>query len=697
MKKVKRKSTEIILIIAFISFLFSSLVYFSGLLKNFEYSFYDLLSKHFNPSKKAESIFLIYIDQVSLEALSKQGITWPWPRQVYAPVIDFLSLADAVFVDILFTENSSYGVEDDSILAEAIKKAGNVYLPFVLSKGIRDFDEDYLRKNSIFTSLAIDNQFQSVIFPIDILKNNSRGLGNVTISPDDDGVYRRVPLFFKIKDYNVPNFVVEYFLKNNFLQIEKGFAFLDKKTIPLNQNNLLLRYSSHENPFKIFPFIDILNYATSQNEQSMIKKEFFKNKKVLIGLSAAGLFDLKPTPISNKTPGVFVHATVLENLLNRDFIFIIPKAVIVILLFMISILISLFFVKQNSMKINFLFLLAILLFFIFVEIILFKLSFYMDFLPIFTVLIFSSIISLIYSYATEGREKSFIKKTFAQYMDRRIVEYLLNNPELISAGGQKKTVTVFFADIAGFTSISEKLTAEETALMLHRVLNRLTEVVIKNYGVVDKYIGDCIMAFWGAPMKTEEDELHACKSAIECIESLEEINGIFSKEGLPQIRIRIGIHTGEAVVGNIGSDRLFNYTVIGDTVNIASRLESANKFFSTKIIISEDTNRKVSDRFITRQLGITTVKGKSKPIEIYELLSDKENANKDIIELAERFNRGYLFFKEKKWNEAREIFESIIKDFSDDAPSQFYLKKIEKLYKSEQLTENWFIVKIEEK
>ncbi len=145
--------------------------------------------------------------------------------------------------------------------------------------------------------------------------------------------------------------------------------------------------------------------------------------------------------------------------------------------------------------------------------------------------------------------------------------------------GRKKTATVFFADIAGFTSISEKLSPEDTAMMLHRVLNSLTSVVIKYGGVVDKYIGDCIMAFWGVPLKTDSDEINACRAALECIHSIEELNKEFLKEGMPPVKIRIGIHTGDVIAGNIGSDRLFNYTVIGDTVNIASRLESVNKFF----------------------------------------------------------------------------------------------------------------------
>lgn len=693
----KRKSLTAIFAIAFISFLISTIMYLFDFFKTFEYSIYDLLSRNINPAKKSESIYIIYIDQTSLEELSKQGITWPWPRQIYAPLIDFLSEADAVFIDILFTESSSYGVEDDIILAESVKKAGNVYLPVALSKAKRDFDEKYLDKISTPTYVAKDYGFQSAIFPIEPLKENAKGLGNVSIWPDEDGVYRRVPLFFRIKEHVIPNFVMTYMIQGKQIQVRENSVLLGDVVIPLYHNSLLLKYSSDKQPFRVYSFVEVLFSATSQVNNSNIKKETFSGKKVFIGLSAAGLFDLKPTPVSNKTPGVFVHATTLTNLIERDFIRIFPKAVVLTIVFIVSLIVSFIFIRQHSMKINLLSFLGILMLLSFFEIIFFRFSMYMDFLPSFMALMSSSVLSLIYSYATEGREKSFIKKTFLQYMDKRIVEHLLANPELISAGGQKKTVTVFFADIAGFTTISEKLSAEETAMMLHRVLNKLTEVVIKNYGVVDKYIGDCIMAFWGAPLKTEEDEVNACRTALECMDALSEINKEFEREGLPQINIRIGIHTGDAVVGNIGSDRLFNYTVIGDTVNIASRLESANKFFKTKIIISEDTFYRISDRFIVRQLGIITVKGKTRPIGIYELLSDTEKADQKVIDFAEKFNRAFALFKEKKWGESMEIFNILIGDFSNDFPTQFYLKKIEELSEARELTENWFVVKIEEK
>lgn len=691
---MQRKLLKNTIILTITSFIISSIIFISGILNPFEFKLYDFLSKYIAPFNKVDNICLIYIDQLSIDELKRQGITWPWPRQIYAPVIEYLSEAEAVFLDILFTENSSYGVEDDKILAEAIKRAGNIYLPIVLSKEKREFDEEYTKKIAYHEQMSIIQEYQSVIFPIDEFKTAAKGLGNVSILPDEDGIYRQIPLFFKVKEYVIPNFVMSYFIKKNVIQIKDGNILIDETVIPLNNGDLLLKYFGEKNPFHVFSFLEFLEKPNTNLE---IKREFFKGKTVFIGLTAAGLFDLKPTPVSSKNPGVFIHATVFENLFSKNFIKTMPKILIYVIIFLISLLIPNIFLRQYSMKINlfiFLFIASVLFF---IVIVLFRFSIYIQLLPPLVCLIFSSILTLFYSYATEGKERKFIKRTFMQYMDKKIVDYLLEHPESIASGGQKRRVTLFFADIEGFTTISERLTAEDTAMMLHKVLNSLTEIVIKNSGVVDKYIGDCIMAFWGAPLKTDLDEINACNAALECIESLKEINQIFSEKGLPMIKVRIGIHTGDAIVGNIGSDRLFNYTVIGDTVNIASRLESTNKFFKTNIIISEETYSKISEDFLTRELGIIKLKGRVNPIRIYEVLGRKEESSSKKSLLVDKYNAAYLFFREKRWDEAKEGFKAILREFPEDFPSLMYFNFIEKYSNLNQLTEDWFVVKIEEK
>ena len=328
---------------------------------------------------------------------------------------------------------------------------------------------------------------------------------------------------------------------------------------------------------------------------------------------------------------------------------------------------------------------------------LFKISVYFDVIaPLFSLILAFTIV-VAYSYATEGKQRVLIERTLLQYMDKKIAGYLLDNPSLIKPGGLKKRVTVFFVDIVGFTSIAEKTSPEEISKMLHEVLNSLTEDIIDNNGVIDKYIGDCVMAFWGAPLDSERDELNACLAGLKSMQSIENVNEEFIAKNLPEISIRIGIHSGEALAGNLGSDRIFNYTVIGDTVNIASRIESINRFFGTNIIISEDTLIQTENLLFTRELGMIEVKGKTIPLRIYELIGVEENIGEDKRDLVRQFDRGVRCFKDKKWEEALEIFNNLHINYPKDGPSEFYKKRCEYLISNEDLTEDWNVIKFIEK
>jgi len=239
----------------------------------------------------------------------------------------------------------------------------------------------------------------------------------------------------------------------------------------------------------------------------------------------------------------------------------------------------------------------------------------------------------------------------------------------------KKHVTIFFADMSGFTTLAEKSSPEEISQILIDVLNLFTDEIIENKGVIDKYIGDCVMAFWGAPIDSDNDEINACKAAVASMKSLAEKNKEFEKKGLPHISFRVGIHSGEAIVGNLGSDRVFDYTVVGDSVNLASRMESLNKHFGTGILISEDTLKKTGEMFITREIGPIEVKGKTVSTGVYELIDNKENADEKTIELVELYNKGLSSFNSKKFQDATGLFTKIINEFPHDGPSEFYLRR----------------------
>jgi len=322
---------------------------------------------------------------------------------------------------------------------------------------------------------------------------------------------------------------------------------------------------------------------------------------------------------------------------------------------------------------------------------------YLALIPPLAALASSFAAASIYSYATEGRERRFVRRAFSQYMDETIVAHLLKNPELIKPGGQRRRVTVFFADIAGFTTIAEQFPPEETALMLHDVLNAVSEEVIRHRGVIDKYIGDCVMAFWGAPLESPDAAGNACRAALASLEALERVNRSFRERGLGAISMRVGLHTGDAIVGNLGSDRLFDYTVVGDTVNLASRLESANKYFSTRIMISEETLQGAGDGFVVRELGLIAVKGKVHPVRIYELLAEAARAPAELLLWADEYRRAMELFHGREWPAAQGLFDALLVKRPQDAPAARYRDWCRECLQSAPLTDDWNVIHMKDK
>ncbi len=697
----KRHRLRNITLLTAVSFAIAAALFLFDVLAVYENKSFDLFSRYLNPEKASDRIIIIEIDQQSIDALAAEKINWPWPRQVYAPIIEFVSRADALFIDILFTEPSSYGVEDDRTLGDAVSKASNVYLPFFLSVNEKPLERDdaaYLKRFAVPENIPVSASYRSAVTPISQIREGVRGAGNVAISPDSDGVYRRIPLSFKLMDMTLPNLIFSSFSNAGVCKVESGRLMLGTKYVPLTNGKLLLRFPSGPHPYRTIPAIDILAaYRTGTNTGGSITPDLFKGKVVFLGMTAPGLLDLKSTPTMSVSTGVHVNAAMFENLELGTFMRPASHTAVLVFMLLICVFIVSVVINYHTMVKN---LSAFIWAFIVVTgiaAVLFSRQHYLPTTYLMVAVILSFLLSVAFSYAVEGRERQFIKRTFSQYMDRTIVDYVLQNPEIVKPGGKKARVTVLFADIAGFTTISERNTPEDTALMLHRVLNELTEVVIEEKGVVDKYIGDCIMAFWGSPLVLPEDEINACRSALRFIEAIHGVNAVFALEAIPPIAIRVGLHTGDAIAGNMGSVRLFDFTVVGDTVNLASRLESVNKVFGTRIITSEHTLAGTHGLFLTRNLGPIEVKGKSEPVVIHEIISEHSGAAVSDVKKAATFGTAFDLYKEAKFAEAILHFDAVLSEFPDDGPSLFYKKRSEHLKDTFPLTKRWDIIKMTEK
>ena len=284
-------------------------------------------------------------------------------------------------------------------------------------------------------------------------------------------------------------------------------------------------------------------------------------------------------------------------------------------------------------------------------------------------------------YRTEEKSRKWITSIFGKYVSPVVIENLIKNPDAINLGGEKRNITIFFSDVRGFTSISEKLDPEKLVHLLNDYLTDMTSIIIKNQGLVDKFMGDAIMAIWGAPLDQDKHAEMACTSSLEMISRLKELQEKWKKKTIPSFDIGIGLNSGNAIVGNMGSTNRFDYTAMGDNVNLASRLEGLNKIYGTNIIISGKTHQVINDRCETRKLDIVKVKGKKKPIPIYELLAKKDTLSKSEKDFVILFEKGLDLYFNKEWKTAIKSFKQSLR-IKDDYVSKMFINRCQDLLKN---------------
>jgi len=672
-------------------------LYYGSLLESYELRTYDQLCRlNARNSPASHEIVLVVVDQGSLQAAQRQGINWPWPRQMYAPIVQFLasSGARAVAFDILFTEPSAYGMEDDQLLAEALKQNGPVFLPIFLSREERPHPAWEKRLVDRIALPLTDQSAQSIspylssVPPIQILADSTYGLGNVAIPPDPDGIYRRLPLVFPYRGDWIPSLgfaVLRYLSPPGPVTLRKDGLNLRGMRLPLdNQGNFLLSYYSSVGNFpRVSAFNVIQSYQALQDGSKPIySPEVFRNKIVFVGYTAPGLFDLKPTPISSVNPGMAIHATLVANLLHKDFrVRISPPAVLSLaagLGVAIGITVMLVPGLWQLALVTLSFAGGLVLF----VVLAFRQNIWVDGILLAAGLGVSFAMTTAFSYATEGRQRRQIKQVFSHYMSDLLIQDLLRNPDKLRLGGEKRVLSVFFSDLAGFTTLSEKLTPEEVVTLLNRYLTAMTDIILASGGLIDKYEGDAIMAFWGAPLPQENHAARACLAALDNQARLAELRKEFMQMGLPPVHARIGINTGEMIIGNMGSSQRFDFTVIGDSVNLASRLEGAGKEYGTRIIISEDTHRQASGYVEVRELDLLRVKGKEMPVRIYELLARKGELDETGQKVRDLFAEGLSHYRQQEWPEAISCFQRILALEPEDGPAKTFVLRCQQFAQS---------------
>jgi adenylate cyclase len=523
---------------------------------------------------------------------------------------------------------------------------------------------------------------KSFVLPVPEFASGVRGLGNVILSPDRDGVYRGVALFTRLHEFLFPSLTVAPLL--NRVVFKEGKVFLDGKLLFLNrEGQLVLHFYGKDFRFPRLSALDILSAYQRQDDFLSEKvKGAVRGRYVIVALTAPGLYDLKPTAVTSVSPGAYVHGVLLTNLLHGDHLREVGgKWKYAAMLLLGSVLGYAVLVNVSFWKNMLLILLFVLgwpalsssLFFTqdaWIGFLSFELAFFLVFGMTST-----------YSYNTEGRKRRAIRQLFSCYMSEVLVKELESNPEKARLGGDRRFITIFFSDLANFTTLSERFEPERIVSLLNAYFTEMSRVILDSQGVIDKYQGDGIMGFWGAPISLEDHAARACRAALECQVRMAKINQSLSREGIPPLSMRIGLHSGDAVVGNMGSAQRFDYTIIGDSVNLASRLEGVNKQFGTKVIISEATFLQAREAIEARELDLIAVKGKEEPIRIYELLGEKGRLTEEQKRLKLLYEEGLQKYRAKDFAEARRLFAQVLETDSEDHPASLLLNRCDDLQK----------------
>jgi len=680
------------LLIALGAFILAVLLSVLDLVQGLELRTLDARFKFRGPiDVKNSDIIIVGIDDQSYDELPDR---WPFPREYYARMITNLKRAGArmVVFDVQFTEIDAKSPQGDSLLAAAVKDAGNV----VLAGKVQEDRNPFIKET-----------IKLVYKPIDILLNTGAEWGIVNEPNDPDGFTRRYLLFQPLGDKTyLPIGMKAVKLKNGYSDTVSvrndahNFYYGDYKIPRIDGHTMLVNYCGPAETFPTFPLCNILDdaeftlrkgdtdYMEAFFGTADLPPEFaallenpFKDKIVLIGATIEEQKDTFFSPfygyrgIKEKTPGVEYHANALWTILNQKFIRTLEVWHIwgIMLLFAFITMLSVHFLKPvgglAALVVEFALLTLIAVW-------LFKYGVWMEVTGPALASVFTFLGSGGYQFISEQKEKRMIKGMFSHYLAKSLVDELIANPDKLKLGGDKKELSVFFSDIENFTSISESLPPEKLLDNLNEYLSAMTDIILEHDGMLDKYIGDAIVAVWGAPIIREEHARLACKASLDMQKKLAALRTQWLSEGKPEFKARIGLNTGFMTIGNVGSHQRLSYTVIGDVVNLASRLEGINKQYGTYIIISQSTYAQVKELFKVRELDLIRVKGKKEPVRIYQLLAEaEEKLPETTTGLITHYCDGLNYYKDKKWEKALDKFSEGLQIDGKDSPSVLYIER----------------------
>jgi adenylate cyclase len=620
----------------------------------FQLQYFDIFDlqiqdKLFIKETVSDNVVIVGIDN---ESIKDYGI-WPWGRDLHAGMIEKLekSGVKTIGYDVTFSEKSG----QDKLLLSAISKYDNLVFPL----------EGELRLKENEKAL-----FKDVLMPLPEIKENSL-IGHTTLVPDRDGKIRRAPLFVKHNEEQTVPFFVQILKSAGFIKDEEQ---IDELFVPDENDVFRINFFG---PAKTF---DQYSFASVMDDQ--FDSSIFEDKIVLVGAVAPDLHDeyFTPSSKSRAISGVEIQANLIESFIQNKTIQEFDNKFVYFILFLVLALLSGFIANKRIYYAVPLLLLLIVVYFVFV-IVQFTFGVIYSILYPFLLILISFVAVYFSKYFLGNSEKRKLRAGFSQYVAKEVVDEIVKNPEKLKLGGESKEMTILFSDIRSFTALSEGMTPHELVEFLNEYLTLTTDVILQNKGVVDKFIGDAVMALWGAPLENENHAIDGATTALKMFDKLEEFNKKMKVKGLNQINIGIGLNTGEVVVGNLGSNQRFDYTVIGDPVNLASRLEGLTKYYGARIIISEKTKDQLQGKFVVKYLDQVAVKGKKDGVKIYEVKDFVENGSEYDQEL-QNFDQAIELYQHQEWQSALIKFEYLKERYSENKLVDIYLERLKTYIKN---------------
>lgn len=632
------------LLSTFLYFLYTNNFFEKSELASIEYRFNNI-----DVNRPINDILIVNIDDTSI---NKYGA--PLPRDILGFLVEksIENNAKLIIFDVMFY---SYNEQDirDLYLATQIKKSGKVIIA------------SYMSKENGGTFFSSDETFRSAAL----------GEGLINISSNEGTVFgTKLHRYEASEQLSYPIISVEAFLKVN--NIKNPDAYL-ANNYDLYKSELLINYAGGRGTFPSISISDILsdNFDFAQ----------LNNKYIFVGATYAASQDFYITPFhktKNKgieykkssdisTPGVEVHANILNTLINKNNL--IRRDYPFIFFIALCMIISVSFLPLFRFVYLFIPLCLYTFTIIFGTYIAFKNNYIIDIIPLFVVIAFTYVSSISFKILFETLEKKRIQKMFGKYLAPEVVKQLVKQKGELTVGGETRTISIFFSDIADFTNISERLPPDKLVLLLNGYFNKMVDIITKNGGIIDKYIGDAIMALYGSPIASDMHADNVVKSALEMRSAIDSLKPQWEAATGLEFNARIGINSGAVVVGNIGSDKTLQYTAIGDNVNLASRLEGVNKYYGTNIIISEYTYNllKNKEQYILRELDFIKVKGKDTPVKIFEAAAFNTPENTILKEVCINFEKGLALYRALHFKDAKDIFDR----FPNDYPSFLFSER----------------------